>query len=116
MVVDHVQDYFYSGALQTADRHAQIVGLAVRKIGRLGREESQRVIAPVVAQAALHQKVILQEGVNRHQLYGRYPKLVQVINETRIGQRFGTATQRSEERRVGKECVSTCRPRWLPYN
>src|SRR3546814_20794580 len=23
---------------------------------------------------------------------------------------------RSEERRVGKECVSTCRSRWLPYN
>src|SRR3546814_12894854 len=22
----------------------------------------------------------------------------------------------SEERRVGKECVSTCRSRWLPYN
>src|SRR3546814_8723982 len=25
-------------------------------------------------------------------------------------------TQRSEERRVGKECVSTCRSRWSPYN
>src|SRR3546814_19365124 len=23
---------------------------------------------------------------------------------------------RSEERRVGKECVSTCRPRWTPYH
>src|SRR3546814_18615878 len=23
---------------------------------------------------------------------------------------------RSEERRVGKECVSTCRYRWLPYH
>src|SRR3546814_20359065 len=35
---------------------------------------------------------------------------------------FGLATQsdaaamgRSEERRVGKECVSTCRSRWSPY-
>src|SRR3546814_15609225 len=28
-----------------------------------------------------------------------------------------TATvTRSEERRVGKECVSTCRSRWSPYN
>src|SRR3546814_18907199 len=26
------------------------------------------------------------------------------------------ATLRSEERRVGKECVSTCRSGWLPYN
>src|SRR3546814_10941038 len=24
--------------------------------------------------------------------------------------------QRSEERRVGKECVSTCMSRWWPYN
>src|SRR3546814_14787296 len=27
-----------------------------------------------------------------------------------------TASQRSEERRVGKECVSTCRSRWSPYH
>src|SRR3546814_9997343 len=26
------------------------------------------------------------------------------------------ATHRSEERRVGKECVSTCRSRWSPYH
>src|SRR3546814_8110700 len=25
-------------------------------------------------------------------------------------------SQRSEERRVGNECVSTCRSRWLPYH
>src|SRR3546814_15940160 len=24
--------------------------------------------------------------------------------------------ERSEERRVGKECVSTCRSRWTPYH
>src|SRR3546814_13710436 len=27
-----------------------------------------------------------------------------------------TASWRSEERRVGKECVSTCRSRWSPYH
>src|SRR3546814_4698093 len=26
------------------------------------------------------------------------------------------ADHRSEERRVGKECVSTCRSRWSPYH
>src|SRR3546814_14224315 len=30
-----------------------------------------------------------------------------------IGQAYDTP--RSEERRVGKECVSTCRSRWSPY-
>src|SRR3546814_12450657 len=31
---------------------------------------------------------------------------------------FGKSTlmRRSEERRVGKECVSTCRSRWSPYH
>src|SRR3546814_9901195 len=27
-----------------------------------------------------------------------------------------TTDMRSEERRVGKECVSTCRSRWSPYH
>src|SRR3546814_14161469 len=28
----------------------------------------------------------------------------------------GAKSLRSEERRVGKECVSTCRSRWSPYH
>src|SRR3546814_6343650 len=28
----------------------------------------------------------------------------------------GESPDRSEERRVGKECVSTCRSRWSPYH
>src|SRR3546814_1341085 len=28
----------------------------------------------------------------------------------------GMERMRSEERRVGKECVSTCRSRWSPYH
>src|SRR3546814_13984360 len=27
-----------------------------------------------------------------------------------------TSTRRSEERRLGKECVSTCRSRWSPFH
>src|SRR3546814_15301520 len=29
---------------------------------------------------------------------------------------FSELCKRSEERRVGKECVSTCRSRWSPYH
>src|SRR3546814_19443619 len=29
---------------------------------------------------------------------------------------YGTTEYRSEERRVGKECVSPCRYRWVPYH
>src|SRR3546814_165670 len=33
----------------------------------------------------------------------------------RVAEKVG-AEGRSEERRVGKECVSTCRSRWSPYH
>src|SRR3546814_8740718 len=32
------------------------------------------------------------------------------------GRRCARPRTRSEERRVGKECVSTCRSRWSPYH
>src|SRR3546814_3177191 len=54
--------------------------------------------------------------------------VVEIVTHCRRrDQRFGLNTQRrpmrrrlrfgrSEERRVGKECVSTCRSRWSPYH
>src|SRR3546814_8719890 len=33
-----------------------------------------------------------------------------------LAARLDRCHQRSEERRVGKECVSTCRSRWSPYH
>src|SRR3546814_3072546 len=42
---------------------------------------------------------------------------VKLVNDTKV---WGSCTthhpSRSEERRVGKECVSTCRSRWSPYH
>src|SRR3546814_12489312 len=36
------------------------------------------------------------------------------VGELFEGQTIGCGPSRSEERRVGKECVSTCRSRWSP--
>src|SRR3546814_3470245 len=33
-----------------------------------------------------------------------------------LQEKVGITFVRSEERRVGKECVSTCRSRWSPYH
>src|SRR3546814_1842119 len=33
-----------------------------------------------------------------------------------VANAFTIVSLRSEERRVGKECVSTCRSRWSPYH
>src|SRR3546814_18277686 len=38
------------------------------------------------------------------------------LNRTYPGVWRCTVLARSEERRVGKECVSTCRSRWSPYH
>src|SRR3546814_20228667 len=43
------------------------------------------------------------------------PEQVAVILRD-IAARASIRQQRSEERRVGKECVSTCRSRWSPYH
>src|SRR3546814_13502139 len=43
--------------------------------------------------------------------------LVQFADRSAIGgQRAAATGPRSEERRVGKECVSTCSSRWSPYH
>src|SRR3546814_1710734 len=45
------------------------------------------------------------------------PRRVPALPEKQQGARQSLqARQRSEERRVGKECVSTCRARWSPYH
>src|SRR3546814_14560749 len=52
----------------------------------------------------------------------RYPISAYALAAARHMPDFGTTREqlaevaRSEERRVGKECVSTCRSRWAPYN
>src|SRR3546814_12534569 len=48
---------------------------------------------------------------------GRYPTravAASVAARMKIQHVDGYVTRRSEERRVGKECVSTCRSRWSP--
>src|SRR3546814_4520594 len=48
---------------------------------------------------------------------GRREEVFQILDDgAGFGQVEGVVGQRSEERRVGKECVSTCRSRWSPYH
>src|SRR3546814_3180754 len=48
------------------------------------------------------------------------PEVAQMLSDILAAQGHRVVTagsgQRSEERRVGKECVSTCRSRWSPYH
>src|SRR3546814_16480190 len=52
--------------------------------------------------------------------FGWAERTITAAMTTRTGMGFDVhafgAGARSEERRVGKECVSTCRYRWTPYH
>src|SRR3546814_8911845 len=49
---------------------------------------------------------VLEEGVHSGDASGVVPSSFRILRDL----------LRSEERRVGKECVSTCRSRWSPYH
>src|SRR3546814_7566744 len=82
-----------------------------------------------------HTRCALVTGVQTCALpisMGLQPVTAQVMKTSRLGcspmaglpfplpksraQVPGPKSLRSEERRVGKECVSTCRSRWSPYH
>src|SRR3546814_20146460 len=55
--------------------------------------------------------VSIQVGIG-----GLQPMFAEEVDRLSYGDCKGLANYtRSEERRVGKECVSTCRSRWSPY-
>src|SRR3546814_18514219 len=64
-----------------------------------------RLGSPCVAQAVLMRNGALTD------ISDDFHVLVGMPRETAAG-----GNLRSEERRVGKECVSTCRSRWSPYH
>src|SRR3546814_13201071 len=54
--------------------------------------------------------------VGRLDLLGCRLTVLETLHELPTGEVIFTSPKRSEERRVGKECVSTCRSRWSPYH
>src|SRR3546814_5187766 len=62
---------------------------------------------------------MLNENGYRLEKYGPERRFIRPL-EPRSGARrfrlYSAFDPRSEERRVGKECVSTCRSRWSPYH
>src|SRR3546814_12624196 len=68
--------------------------------GGTGEELGEALDSPVISQLRAQRARVSAEAAALSQRYGPgHPDL-----------------QRSEERRVGKECVSKCRSRWSPYH
>src|SRR3546814_13466324 len=76
------------------------------------------VVAALLGVAALSLVIV---GVGRNRRKGGFAGRNQPVDDrlpdklTALGRDRCQRLQRSEERRVGKECVSTCRFRWSPY-
>src|SRR3546814_15236209 len=81
----------------------QILGwlgwLGLRGVSGLAGGQSFGFLIPVVVSAITGFSVTLLLSVCYRALFSKRPILM-----------------RSEERRVGKECVGTCRSRWSPYH
>src|SRR3546814_11437812 len=69
---------------------------------------------PVTAEGAYH--ALMEAGYIVRWLPGQgLPNALRITIGTEAEMQ-GLTTARTEERRVGKECVSTCRSRWVPYH
>ncbi len=86
VVVDHVHEDLEAFRVHGLDHVAEFVAVATRQIAALGREEGQRVVAPVIAQALFQQIVVVQIGVDRQQLHGGHTQAVDVIEHGRLGE------------------------------
>src|SRR3546814_12237937 len=85
------------GADWPVDSANPLEGIEVAMTRRTAGDPSARPLLPDEA-------VSLEEAIASH-----------TINVAQVNG-FDKITGRSEERRVGKECVSTCRSRWSPYH
>src|SRR3546814_7430523 len=72
------------------------------------------VLDALVDQVALHGDVILEIDLGLAARRAVERRLGDV--EIALLDDLGHLPERSEERRVGKECVRTCRSRWSPYH
>jgi hypothetical protein len=102
VVVDDVEDHLDAGAVQRLDHRLELLDLALRlgahHVGQLARrdavpgdrvavvrgEEGDRVVAPVVAQAALGEVVVVDELVHGHQLDRGDAERGQVLHDRRV--------------------------------
>src|SRR3546814_21103049 len=81
-------------------RDSEVIGLVARRPHDLGRPEFGDILSEVIA----------------HAIPFPYEADLVPSLEVRRAPQLHAAVGRSEERRVGKECVSTCRSRWSPYH
>ena len=89
VVVDHVEDDLDARLVQRLDHALELGHLltagAVCRVAVVRREEPDRVVAPVVRQALVAQREVVDELVHRHELDGRDAEPLEVLDDHRVG-------------------------------
>src|SRR3546814_14313683 len=93
-----------SGSALRQMTHISFLCGAAAFVGRSGRIGAARGRGEIQAEDNMG------KGLQRKMLIGALLASVAMVSAC------GKKDERSEERRVGKECVSTCRSRWSPYH
>ncbi len=96
VVVDHVHDHLDARPVERLDHALELAHLLAvlprGRVQRVGCEEADRAVAPVVGQAPLGQEALVDDRVDREQLDRRHPEILQVGDGRLAGQaRVGPA-------------------------
>src|SRR3546814_12208443 len=117
---------------------SDLLAIAVVVVGAMLAATTGVVSASVISMGLISLPIMLRYGYDRPLATGVIaasgtlsqiipPSLVLIVLADQLGRSVGDMYRgamipglllagRSEERRVGKECVSTCRSRWSPYH
>ncbi len=68
VIEDHVEDHLDAGRMQPRHHGLERFDAAVGAVALIGREETDRVVAPIVPQTLFDQMPVVDEGMHRQEL------------------------------------------------
>ncbi len=84
MIVNDVENHFDPGRVQIAHHRFELghlaAAIAAAGVFRFRREETDRVVTPVIRQAAIDQRLVIDVRVHRQQLDRGHAQIFEVIN------------------------------------
>ena len=100
VVVDHVQNHFQLLLMQVRDHLLEFGDLAAGQVARVGGEERDAVVAPVVGHAFFQQMLVVDEGVHGQQLDRGNAQLADMLEHVIFHQAGAGAPHRLADRRM----------------
>ncbi|OIQ64858.1 hypothetical protein GALL_535890 [mine drainage metagenome] len=85
MVIAHVKDHLDPGRVEAAHHRLKLPHRVLAHVTRFRREKADGLVAPVIAQSALHKEAVVKMGVDRQQFDRSDAKAGQVIQHRLAG-------------------------------